>query len=66
MSRRFGWYGLASPFALEESKGKEALFLIRAEAFLAGHAVPTAPKDSGRRRQDWLRVWELVIGASVS
>jgi hypothetical protein len=59
---------VAHPRALKQSKGIDALFSFGAEseAFLAWHAVPAAPKNSGGRRQDWLRAGALGIGASVS
>jgi len=58
---------VAHPRALKQSKGIDALFSFGAEgeAFQAWHALPTAPKDSGRKRQDWLRAGALEIGASV-
>jgi len=67
MSRCFGQYAPAHPWALKRSKGMDVLFLVLAEgeAFLAW-PVPTSSTDSGRRLQEWLRAWELEIGACVS
>jgi carbamoyltransferase len=54
--------------ALKRSKGMDALFLLGAagDAFLAWHTVSAPPKDGGERLQQWLRAWEVEIGACVS
>jgi hypothetical protein len=31
---------------------------VNGGAYLAWHAVDTAPKDGGRRLREWVRVWE--------
>jgi carbamoyltransferase len=48
--------------ALRRSKAMDGVLMIGAEgdAYLAWHAVTTAPKDGGKRLGEWLRQWKGV------
>jgi carbamoyltransferase len=46
--------------ALRRSKAMDGVLMpgVNGGAYLAWHAVDTAPKDGGRRLREWVRVWE--------
>ncbi len=53
--------------ALRRSKAMDGVLLIGAEggAYLAWHAVTTAPKDGGRRLAAWVAEWEQEASGGI-
>jgi carbamoyltransferase len=53
---------------LKRSKGMDGIMMVSDEGdfFLVWHNVLAPPKDAGKRLQEWIRAWQMEVGAAQS